>query len=387
MSTPPEGSGGSLGGAIDDTAGGASTVVNAGSSVGVGSLGAAMDAVSFGDAGAAADKAEMLVEALPYIRRFWGKVVVVKYGGNALVAKDGSSTPVSEADALAAFAQDVVLMRSVGMLPVVVHGGGPQIGDLMARLGKKSEFRDGFRVTDAETLEIARMVLVGKVNREIGSSINVHGPLAVGLSGEDANLITATARSVDLGFVGNVDVVDPTLLHRLLAQGLIPVVATIAADAQGQAYNVNADTVAGAVAVALTAEKLVFLTDVTGLRAVPEDPTTLLRNVTVEQLDAMVTSGAATSGMVPKVEACARAVRGGVGHAHILDGRVPHALLLEVFTDQGVGTMIGLEIDERDESQSKPSKEQSVGGVMAAGGLPGIRTPMTPEIPPKGSFP
>jgi len=241
---------------------------------------------------------------------------------------------------LASFAEDVVLMRSVGMLPVVVHGGGPQIGDLMGRLGKVPEFRDGMRVTDAETLDIARMVLVGKVNRDIVSAMNVHGALAVGLSGEDANMITATARDAALGFVGDVSVVDPSILERLLAQGLIPVVATIASDTKGQTYNINADTVAGAVAAALGAEKLVYLTDVEGLRADPDDPMSLLQTVSVSGLEAMVASGAAVGGMIPKVEACVRAVRGGVGRAHILDGRVPHALLLEVFTDQGVGTMI-----------------------------------------------
>jgi acetylglutamate kinase len=284
-------------------------------------------------------RAAILVEALPYIRRFWGKVVVVKYGGNALVPMAGSEES-SEADALASFAEDVVLMRSVGMLPVVVHGGGPQIGELMARLGKVPEFRNGMRVTDAETLEIARMVLVGKVNRDIVSAMNMHGSLAVGLSGEDANMITATARDAALGFVGDVSVVDPSILERLLAQGLIPVVATIAGDTKGQTYNINADTVAGAVAAALHAEKLVYLTDVEGLRADPADPGSLLRTVSVDQLEAMVASGAAVAGMIPKAEACARAVRAGVTRAHILDGRVPHALLLEVFTDEGVGTMV-----------------------------------------------
>jgi acetylglutamate kinase len=284
-------------------------------------------------------RAAILVEALPYIRRFWGKVVVVKYGGNALVPAVGSEA-YGESDALASFAEDVVLTRSVGMLPVVVHGGGPQIGELMARLGKVPEFRDGMRVTDAETLEIARMVLVGKVNRDIVSAVNVHGSLAVGLSGEDANMITATARDAALGFVGDVAVVDPSILERLLAQGLIPVVATIAGDTKGQTYNINADAVAGAIAAALHAEKLVYLTDVEGLRSDPDDPDSLLQTVSVEELDAMVASGAAAAGMVPKVEACARAVRAGVTRAHILDGRVPHALLLEVFTDEGVGTMV-----------------------------------------------
>ncbi len=296
---------------------------------------------------AAAKTASVLVEALPYIRRFWEKIVVVKYGGNALhasAAVDGDGpgavgTP-DEAAALASFAQDVVLMRAVGMLPVVVHGGGPQIGDMMARLGKETEFRHGLRVTDADTLDIARMVLVGKVNRDIVSAINVHGPLAVGLSGEDANLITAAPRHAELGFVGNVSLVDPTMLERLVAEGLIPVVATIGADESGQAYNINADTVAGALAEALHAEKLIFLTDIEGLRVVADDPATVIHQASLEVIDEIIRSGGAQGGMMPKVEACARAVRAGVSRAHILDGRVPHALLLELFTDSGVGTMV-----------------------------------------------
>ncbi len=277
----------------------------------------------------------MLVEALPYIQTFSSKIVVVKYGGNALDATAGDAD-----DALASFAQDVVLMRAVGILPVVVHGGGPQIGELMARLGKETEFRNGLRVTDAETLDIARMVLVGKVNRDIVSAINVHGPLAVGMSGEDANLITAAQSHVDLGFVGSIADVDPTMLERLVAEGIIPVVATIGADEAGQAYNINADTVAGALAEALGAEKLIFLTDVEGLRVVADDPSTLVHRASLSVVDEILRSGAAEGGMRPKVEACARAVRGGVVRAHILDGRVPHALLLELFTDSGVGTMV-----------------------------------------------
>jgi acetylglutamate kinase len=288
------------------------------------------------------DKATVLVESLPYIRRFWGKVVVVKYGGNVLSPKPGESS-IDEAEALASFAEDIVLMRSVGMLPVVVHGGGPQIGALMERVGKEVEFLDGFRVTDADTIDLVRMVLVGKVNRDIVSSINVHGALAVGLSGEDANLITATARSEALGYVGDVVSVDPVIVHHLLAQGLIPVVATIGTDLSGQAFNINADTAAGALASALEAEKLVFLTDVSGLRSVPDDPSTLIHRATADDLDRLVESGAARGGMIPKLEACARAVRAGVHRAHILDGRTPHALLLEVFTDEGVGTMVGIE--------------------------------------------
>jgi acetylglutamate kinase len=289
---------------------------------------------------AAAEKtASVLVEALPYIRRFFGKIVVVKYGGNAL---EGSGDGGGDAarDALASFAQDVVLMRAVGILPVVVHGGGPQIGDLMTRLGKEAEFRNGLRVTDADTLDIARMVLVGKVNRDIVSAINVHGPLAVGMSGEDANLIRAAPAHAELGFVGSVSVVDPSLLQHLVAEGLIPVVATIGSDESGQAYNINADTVAGALAEALEAEKLLFLTDIEGLRVVADDPSTVLHQASLELIDEIVRSGGIQGGMMPKVEACTRAVRGGVSRAHILDGRVPHALLLELFTDAGVGTMV-----------------------------------------------
>ena len=276
------------------------------------------------------EKVAVLAESLPYIRRFWGKVVVVKYGGNA----------IGDQEALAGFASDVALMHSVGMRTVVVHGGGPQIGDLMTRLGKVPEFREGLRVTDADTLDIARMVLVGKVNRDIVAAVNVHGPLAVGLSGEDAGLITASARSPELGFVGNVESVNASIVERLLAEDLIPVVATIASSPEGQAYNINADTAAGAVAEALRAEKLVYLTNVEGLREDPSDPATLLSSVSVADLEAMVLDGSVVDGMVPKITSCIAAVKGGVGRAHILDGRAPHALLLEVFTDEGVGTMV-----------------------------------------------
>jgi acetylglutamate kinase len=283
------------------------------------------------DAGA---KAEVLVEALPYIRRFWDKVVVVKYGGNALGA---GSNPASN---LADFATDIVLMRSVGIHPLVVHGGGPQIGELMARLGKTPEFRDGLRVTDAETLDIARMVLVGKVNRDIVSAINVHGPLAVGVSGEDAGVIQASLRDPALGFVGDISRVGPELLQRLLAENLVPVVATIGSDETGQAYNINADTAAGAIAEALQAEKLVFLTDVEGIRADYRDPSSLLSQLTASELEALMAQGTVAGGMVPKARAALEAVKGGVAQAHILDGRAPHVLLLEFFTRSGIGTMV-----------------------------------------------
>jgi acetylglutamate kinase len=288
-------------------------------------------------------KAAVLCDALPFIRRFHGRTVVVKYGGNALAPAAesvGSTGESSEENALQLFAEDIVLLRSIGILPVVVHGGGPQIGSLMARLGKVPEFRGGHRVTDAETLDIARMVLVGKVNRDIVGTINVHGPLAVGLSGEDAGLITATPRDPELGYVGDVVAVDPSIVHRLLAEGLVPVIATIGSDRTGQAYNINADTVAGAIAETLEAEKLVFLTDVEGIRADASDPTTLIHQLEAKELDEMLASGAVGEGMVPKATACAHAVRHGVNSAHVLDGRVAHALLLELLTSEGVGTMV-----------------------------------------------
>ena len=285
---------------------------------------------SSGRLDSATTRAEVLIEALPYIRRFFGTTVVVKLGGNAM----GD-------DALAArFAEDIVLLQAVGIRPVVVHGGGPQIGDLMARLGKESEFRDGLRVTDAETLDIARMVLVGKVNRDIVSSINIHGPLAVGVSGEDAGLITANERHPDLGFVGDVAAVNPAIIERLLAENLIPVVSTIGADLAGQSYNINADTVAGALAAALGAEKVIYLTDVAGLLRNVDDSDSLISRISAPELKALIDQGALTGGMIPKITGCIDALEGGVGSAHLLDGRVPHVVLLELFTDAGIGTMI-----------------------------------------------
>lgn len=281
----------------------------------------------------AAAKAAMLVEALPYIRRFAGKVVVVKYGGNALAG-------ASDGDALGLFAQDIVLMRAVGMRPVVVHGGGPQISDLMSRLGKETVFRDGLRVTDGETVDIARMVLTGLVNPQLVAAINVHGPLAVGVSGGDGGLIRAKARDEALGFVGDVVSVNPTVVERLLADEFIPVISTIGTDEQGQAYNINADTVAGVIAEALHAEKLVYLTDIEGLRRVVDDPASLIRQTTPDELLALIESGVIAGGMIPKIESCIQALRNGVGRAHVLDGRIPHVLLLEVFTDAGIGTMV-----------------------------------------------
>jgi acetylglutamate kinase len=275
-------------------------------------------------------RARLLVEALPHVRALRGRTVVVKYGGNAMVDPDLADR----------FAEDVVLLQSVGVRVVVVHGGGPQIGDLLGRLGIESEFKDGLRVTDADTLDVVRMVLVGKVNRQVVSAVNTHGPIAVGLSGEDAGLILATARHADLGFVGDVEAVNPDIIHRLLAEDLVPVVSTIGSDTQGQAYNINADTVAGAIAEAVGAEKVIYLTDVEGLRDDPDDPASLIHTVAADTLRARLDAGDLTGGMIPKIAACLHAIDGGVTSAHILDGRVAHVVLLELLTDEGVGTMI-----------------------------------------------
>jgi acetylglutamate kinase len=276
------------------------------------------------------DKAAILAEALPYIREFSGRTVVVKYGGHAM-----------EDPALAdLFAQDVVLMRLVGMNPVVVHGGGPHISDLMRRLGKEPQFLDGLRVTDAETVDIARMALVGKVNREIVASLNQHGSAAVGLSGEDAGLIQVGPADERLGFVGEIRRIDAGILERLIREELIPVIATIGMGEAGQAYNVNADTVAGAVAEALRAEKLVYLTDVAGVYGDFPDEDTLISRIDAAGLESLVEDGKAGEGMIPKLRSCIHALRHGVTRAHILDGRIPHALLLECFTREGIGTMV-----------------------------------------------
>jgi acetylglutamate kinase len=275
-------------------------------------------------------KAAVLAEALPYIREFYGRTIVIKYGGNAM------TDPVL----VDLFAQDVVLMRLVGMHPVVVHGGGPQISELMRRLGKEPVFVDGLRVTDAETIDIVRMALVGKVNREVVGALNRHGPYAIGLSGEDAGLISVVPRDPALGFVGDVARINASVLERQIREELVPVVATIGVDGAGQAYNVNADTVAGAIAAALSAEKLVYLTNVAGLYRDLAEESSLISQVGVDELEAMVSSWSLSSGMVPKVASCITALRQGVGRAHLLDGRIPHALLLEVFTKEGIGTMV-----------------------------------------------
>ena len=276
--------------------------------------------------------ATVLVEALPYIRQFAGKSIVVKLGGAAI-----------DRESDLALAQDVLLLRSVGVRCVLVHGGGPQVDTMLRRVGKQPEFKDGLRVTDAETLEIVRMVLVGKINRDLVSIINSQAgeePVAVGVSGEDAGLLTVTPADSALGFVGNVTDVRAELIHRLLDDGMTPVISTVGADAAGQPYNVNADEAARAIAVAMNAEKIVYLTAVPGLLEDPNDETHPDPRLTSTELRERLKSNSVGKGMIPKLKACADAVDQGVGFAHIIDGRVQHSLLIELLTDHGVGTMI-----------------------------------------------
>jgi acetylglutamate kinase len=284
---------------------------------------------------AALPKAGALVEALPWLKSFSGRTIVVKYGGNAMTSPELQ----------AAFAEDVVFLRYAGVRVVVVHGGGPQITAHLEKLGVPSEFRGGYRVTTPETMQVVRMVLVGQVNSDVVGEINAHGPFAVGLSGEDAHLFTAERRDVlvdgvpvDIGLVGEVVDVQPAILTALLDEGKVPVVATVARGENGDIFNVNADTAAAAVAVALGAETLVVLTDVEGLYADWPNSDEVLSSLTADELEQLLPG--LTTGMVPKMEACLRAVRGGVPRAHVLDGRVAHSLLLELFTDEGVGTMV-----------------------------------------------
>jgi acetylglutamate kinase len=283
----------------------------------------------------ATEKAGVLAEALPWLQRFHDQIVVVKYGGNAMIDEDLKQ----------AFAQDMMFLRLAGIHPVVVHGGGPQITAMLGRLGLEAEFRGGLRVTTPETIDVVRMVLVGQVGRELVGLINQHGPYAVGLSGEDAGLFRAERRTalvggepVDIGLVGDVVEVNPDAVLDIVEAGRIPVVAGVAPDENGTVYNINADSAAAALASALGAAKLVVLTDVEGLYANYPDPESVISALTADELEPLLPE--LESGMAPKMEACLRAVRGGVGRAHVIDGRVPHSVLLEVFTSEGVGTMV-----------------------------------------------
>jgi acetylglutamate kinase len=294
-----------------------------------------VEVVRAGDRAAALAKAATLIEALPWLAKFHSQTVVIKYGGHAM-----TDEPLRRG-----FAQDLIFLRYAGLRPVVVHGGGPQISAHLDRLGLESTFTHGLRVTTPEIMHVVRMVLTGQVNRDVVGLVNQHGPWAVGMSGEDANLFTARrvqlevdGETVDIGLVGEITDVDPGAVHSLLADGRIPVISSVARGTGGEIYNVNADTAAAALAIALGAAKLVVLTDVEGLYADWPASEEVISLLTAAQLEGLLPG--LTTGMVPKMTACLDAVRGGVHRAHVLDGRLPHALLLEIFTDQGIGTMV-----------------------------------------------
>ncbi len=297
----------------------------------------------------AEEKASVLIEALPYIKRFYGKTVVIKYGGNAMINEDLKTKVIN----------DICLMKYVGMNPVVVHGGGPEITGFLKKIGKQTEFVAGLRVTDEETVGVAEMVLVGKINSEIVSLLNDNDAKAVGLSGKDAKLIVAHKhlaqvyedgsehpKLVDIGYVGDVEEINANLLTALLDQGYTPVIAPIGVGEGNESYNINADYVAGEIAGALGAEKLILLTDIEGIYADYNDKSTFINTLTAHEARTMIRKGTIAGGMIPKVESCLRALKGGAKKTHIIDGRQPHALLLEVFTDKGIGTVVKQEVDD-----------------------------------------
>ena len=277
-------------------------------------------------------QAQTLIQALPYIREFSGKTIVIKYGGNAMIDEELKR----------AVMDDIVLMRYVGINPILVHGGGPEVSDAMRRMGKEPEFINGLRVTDAETMEIVEMVLAGKTNKSIVAHLNKEGGQAVGLSGKDASLLVAVKETEhgDIGYVGRISAVNPGIIHTLVQGGYIPVISSVAVGADGASYNLNADTAAAALAVALGATKLILLTDVEGLYRDFSDKSSLISEMSTADATQLITTGAVDKGMIPKLEACVDAVEDGVPRAHIIDGRRAHALLIEVFTDSGIGTMI-----------------------------------------------
>ncbi len=284
------------------------------------------------------EKANVLIEALPYIRTFFGRTFVIKYGGSAMIDDELKQSVML----------DLILLKYVGVDPVLVHGGGPAINEMMGRLGKKPTFVSGLRVTDEETMEIAVMVLAGKVNKEIVSLISKYGGKAVGLSGKDGNMLIARKKvvvgednqEIDLGHVGEVEKINPQVIRILSKEGFIPVISSIGVGYQGESYNINADSVAGELAIALEAAKLILLTDVEGIYEQPDDPKTLISALHIEQARKLVARGKISAGMIPKVEACIKAVENGVPRTHIIDGRTKHSMLLEIFTDKGIGTMV-----------------------------------------------
>ncbi len=276
------------------------------------------------------DKARVLIEALPYIRTFFGKTFVIKYGGAAMTDDELKKAVIL----------DVILLKYVGVNPVLVHGGGPEISQWMRRVGKEPKFVNGLRVTDAETMEIVQMVLAGKINKDIVGLINRYGGKAIGLCGHDGNLITARRLGADLGLVGDVETINASLLHLLNREGYIPVIASVGSGFDGESYNINADSVAGDLAAALKADKLIMLTDVEGIFAHEDDPRSLISALEIDRARRMIAEGRISGGMIPKVEACIKALESGVPRTHIIDGRSLHSLLLEIFTDKGIGTMV-----------------------------------------------
>jgi acetylglutamate kinase len=277
------------------------------------------------------DRVQVLSEALPYIQKFVGRTIVVKYGGAAMKEEELRQKVI----------RDVVFMTSVGIRPVLVHGGGPEINVWLSKLNIEPQFIDGLRVTDAATMEVVEMVLVGRVNKQIVELINLEGGSAVGLCGKDGNLIRARPQGNEaIGFVGEVAAIDTTLLHTLIKAGHIPVISSVACDETGQAYNINADTVAGEIAAALGAEKLILLTDIPGILEDRTKPESLIRSIDIQQARELIQRGVVNGGMIPKVQCCVRSLAQGVKTAHIIDGRVPHSLLLEIFSDGGVGSML-----------------------------------------------
>ena len=278
-------------------------------------------------------RAEVLIEALPYLKEFYGKTIVVKYGGNAMI-DDRLKMQVM---------QDIALLRYVGIRPILVHGGGPEINSLLKQLGHESHFVGGLRVTDSVTMDVVEMALAGKVNKGIVSLLNQQGTKAVGLSGKDANLIIATkmkSEKGDLGFVGDILEIKTEILDLLSGQGFVPVVCSVATGLEGESYNVNADHVAGHIAAAVRAEKLILLTDVEGLYADFSDRSSLINEMNVERAQNLIKTGVADKGMIPKLEACITAIQAGVSRCHLIDGRQPHSLLIEIFTNSGIGTMV-----------------------------------------------
>lgn len=287
------------------------------------------------------EKADVLIEALPYMQRFAGKTIVVKYGGNAMINEELKKNVI----------KDIILMKCVGMRPVVVHGGGPEITGMLQQMGKKSEFVSGLRVTDAETVGVAEMVLVGKINTEIVSLLNQHGARAIGLNGKDADLIVAAkhlakviengqTKEMDIGYVGDVTKINPSILRTLLDNNYIPVIAPTGVGLKGETYNINADYVAGEIAASLGAEKLLLITDVEGIYRDFNDKSSFISTLSVYEAERMIREKQIDGGMIPKVEACLRALAGGAAKTHIIDGRKPHSLLIEVFTNTGIGTEV-----------------------------------------------